>query len=88
MRTTLDIEDALLIRAKSLAARQHISLSKFVEQALVLRTGAEAIPDNRKPCVLPVYVGKGGLQADAFKALGRGELLDLLDNHHEDKVGK
>ena len=77
----MDIDDALLIRAKSLAARQHVSLNRFVEQGLVLRMGAEAIPDNRQPCILPVYAGKGGLQADAFKALAQGELLDLLDKY-------
>ena len=58
MKTTLDLNDALLIRAKTLAAQQHTSLTCLIEEGLQLRLRAQHT--RAKPVRLPVYRGKGG----------------------------
>jgi len=37
MKTTLDLRDDLLVRAKELAAKERTSLTKIIEKGLVLR---------------------------------------------------
>ena len=61
MKTTLDINDALLAEAKSMAARQQTSLTRLIEEGLQLRLRkpprtARAVAPN-----LPVIKGRGGL---------------------------
>lgn len=59
MKTTLDIDDSLLIKAKTLAAEQKTSLTRLIEEGLQLRLRASvAAPPPRR---LPVYRGRGGL---------------------------
>ena len=70
MKTTLDLNDALLASAKSLAARQRSSLTRLIEEGLELRlragTTSNGAKKKRVP-LLPVYAvkgkGKGGLVA-------------------------
>ena len=59
MKTTLDLNDALLVRAKHMAARQRISLTRLIEEGLQLRmqTGQDLVERVR----LPVFPGNGGL---------------------------
>lgn len=59
MKITLDLDDALLARAKMLAARQRTSLTRLVEEGLRLRMRARRA--SAKPARLPVYRGTGGL---------------------------
>jgi hypothetical protein len=63
MKTTLDLDDALLKRVKSLAAREGVSLTLLIEEGLRLRLrkpiSARAPRGNR----MPVYRGKGGVAA-------------------------
>ena len=54
MKTTLDIDDDLLKKAKVLAARERKSLTGLVEEALRLRL-------RRRRLALPVYRGRSGL---------------------------
>jgi hypothetical protein len=62
VKTTLDINDRLLAEAKALAARQHTTLTRLVEEGLRLRLQAQlAAPPARIP--LPVHRGEGGLVA-------------------------
>ena len=62
VKTTLDLNDRLLAEAKALAARQHTTLTRLVEEGLRLRLQAQqASAPARAP--LPVYAGKGGLVA-------------------------
>ncbi|MFC5605775.1 DUF6364 family protein [Variovorax soli] len=59
MKTTLNLNDALLADAKALAAKQHTSLTRLIEEGLQLRLRAQKAPE--KTPVLPVYRGRGGL---------------------------
>ncbi len=61
MRTTLDINDKLLARAKSAAAREKRSLTGFIEEALALRLSGRRSGKSGRAFALPVYRGTGGL---------------------------
>ncbi len=80
MRTTLDIDDGLMIQAKSLAAKEHTSLTRLIEQGLALRLRVPVTPANRDRPTLPVYAGKGGLQATVADTLSNRALLDAADD--------
>jgi hypothetical protein len=76
MKTTLDLNDALLTKAKSLAAQQHTSLTRLIEEGLQLRLRAQKV--RAKPVRLPVYRGKGGL-AQGLSGLNNKAMLDAAD---------
>jgi hypothetical protein len=76
MKTTLDLNDALLAKAKSLAAQQRTSLTRLIEEGLQLRLRAQRAP--AKPIRLPIYRGKGGL-APGLNALSNKAMLDAAD---------
>ncbi|MBK6789815.1 MAG: DUF2191 domain-containing protein [Betaproteobacteria bacterium] len=76
MKTTLDLNDALLTQAKTLAAQQRTSLTRLIEEGLELRLRAQQVP--AKPVRLPVYRGKGGLAA-GLTGLSNKALLDAAD---------
>jgi len=59
MKTTLDLNDALLVEAKALAAQQRITLTRLIEEGLKLRLHTQKTPAKRVH--LPVYRGQGGL---------------------------
>ena len=80
MRTTLDIDDGLLTKAKSLAAKEHTSLTRLIEQGLALRLRAQVTPPSRHRPALPVYAGKRGLQTTVADALTHRALLDAADD--------
>ena len=61
MKTTLNINDTLLIEAKSLAARQQTSLTRLIEEGLRMRLRAKPAKANAAGFRLPVMKGKGGL---------------------------
>lgn len=76
MKTTLNLNDALLTRAKTVAAQQHTSLTRLIEEGLQLRLkGAQHARTAR---ALPVYRGKGGLVAD-LTGLSNRAMLDAAD---------
>ena len=76
MKTTLDLNDALLAQAKSLAAQQRTSLTRLIEEGLQLRLRAQQVP--AKPMRLPVYRGKGGL-VPGLSGLSNKAMLDAAD---------
>jgi hypothetical protein len=76
MKTTLDLNDALLTRAKALAAQQRTSLTRLIEEGLQLRLSAQRT--RSKPVRLPVYRGKGGL-APGLSATSNKAMLDAAD---------
>lgn len=80
MRTTLDIDDQLLMQAKSLAATAHTSLTRLIEEGLSLRLRSEQASTNHnaRPS-LPVYAGRGGLQPGIRDTLSQRALLDAAD---------
>ncbi|MDD4928307.1 MAG: hypothetical protein PHP85_03390 [Gallionella sp.] len=80
MRTTLDIDDGLLIQAKQFAAGKHTSLTRLIEEGLSLRLqAAQAATIGKARCALPVYAGQGGLQSTIKNASSQRALLDAID---------
>lgn len=63
MKTTLDINDALLADAKALAARQRTSLTRLIEEGLQLRLRAPRAAAKSAAPNVPVFKGRGGLVA-------------------------
>lgn len=61
MKTTLDLNDQLLAKAKALAAQQRTSLTRLIEEGLQLRLRAKPAASKRAPTRLPVFQGRGGL---------------------------
>lgn len=76
MKTTLDLNDALLTEAKVLAAEQRTSLTRVIEEGLQLRLHARRAAV--RPVRLPFYRGKGGL-APGLDGLSNQALLDAAD---------
>lgn len=80
MRTTLDIDDGLLLQAKSLAARERTSLTRLIEESLLLRLRMAQAPGSAKPRpTLPVFAGRGGLRPTIRDTLSQRALLDAAD---------
>lgn len=77
MKTTLDLNDALLIRAKALAAQQGTTLTRLIEDGLQLRLRKQKTPARRVR--LPVYRGKGGL-APGLDGLSNKAMLEAADH--------
>jgi Family of unknown function (DUF6364) len=63
MKTTLDINDSLLARAKAVAAQQRISLTQLIEEGLRFRIGSPREADPVAKRKMPVFKGRGGLVA-------------------------
>ena len=63
MKTTLDLSDTLLADAKALAARQHTTLTRVVEEGLRLRLQAQKAAPKSRRIRVPVFRGRGGLVA-------------------------
>jgi hypothetical protein len=61
MKTTLDIDDELLIKAKALSVRERKSLTALIEEGLRLRLRTRGHGGSRSRRPLPVYRGKSGL---------------------------
>ena len=78
MKTTLDINDELLVRAKAVSARERKSLTALIEEGLRLRL-RRAGPGRRTSKTLVVHRGKGGLVA-GVDPLSNRSMLDAADN--------
>lgn len=61
MKTTLDIDDELLVKAKALSARERKSLTSLIEEGLRLRLRIRSHKASRSRPPLPVYRGRSGL---------------------------
>jgi hypothetical protein len=81
VRTTLDLDDGLLMEAKALAARERLSLTLLIEQglALRLRLAATPSPTPAPPISLPVHAGRGGLTAAVADPGRNAALLEAAD---------
>lgn len=80
MRTTLDIDDQVLMQAKSLAASARTTLTQLIEEGLSLRLRAERSPSSSVARInLPVYTGRGGLHSNIRNTLSQRALLDAAD---------
>lgn len=76
MKTTLDLNDTLLAEAKALAAKQLVTLTRLIEEALQLRLRKQK--PASKPVRLPVYKGKGG-PMPGLDGLSNKDMLDAAD---------
>jgi hypothetical protein len=78
MKTTLDLRDDLLARAKELAARERTSLTKIIEESLSLRLRRQRTVGGKLK-KLPVSVRTGGLRKGIDGTSNRS-LFDAADS--------
>ena len=79
MKTTLDINDALLANAKSLAARQRTSLTRLIEEGLQLRLRCTPPAAKAGKPKIPVFKGRGGLVPGLDPSSNKA-MLDAADD--------
>ena len=75
MKTTLDINDELLVKAKALSAKERKSLTALIEEGLQLRLRRKSPRRTQRKVVLPVYRGRGGLR----KGIDPGSNRSMMD---------
>jgi hypothetical protein len=78
MKTTLDLKDDLLVRAKEAAARERTTLTRMVEEGLALRLRRRPASAARNLPPLPVSVRRGGL-SEGIDGSSNRSLLDAAD---------
>ena len=78
MKTTLDIHDDLLTKAKALAAKERITLTKMVEEGLSLRLRKHKAPTLGSLRDLPISTRRGGLR-DGVDGTSNRSLFDAAD---------
>jgi hypothetical protein len=79
MKTTLDIDDELLVKAKEFSARERKSLTALIEEGLRLRLRRSPSRGRSRPVALAIHRGKGGLVA-GVDPLSNRSLLDAADD--------
>ncbi len=79
MRTTLDINDALLARAKAAAAKEKSTLTRLIEEGLAIRLRGGPRRRGRRRFTLPVYRGRGGFVAGVVPTSNRS-LYEAADD--------
>lgn len=80
MKTTLDIQDDLLAKAKAQAAHERRSLTALIEDGLRLRLRKpQRGPAASKAPSLPIHRGKGGLLPGIDPTSNRS-LFDAADD--------
>ena len=85
MQTTLRVDDELYCQAKSRAAAQGISLTKFLEQAIRERLEIPTAPPLRRRVRLPVSSARSGL-ASGFLTLEEAVAAADLDAYRDGTV--
>jgi hypothetical protein len=80
MKTTLDLDAALLARAKARGAHERVSVTRLIEEGLRMRLRGPQRPARRGgPRRLPVYRGRSGL-APGIDPRSNRSLLDAADD--------
>ena len=79
MKTTLDIDDELLVKAKAVSARERTSLTALIEEGLRLRLRRRSAMAPRQSPKIAVYRGTGGL-VTGVDPLSNRALLDAADD--------
>lgn len=74
MKTTLNLDDEILIRAKQLAAERHMTLTSFVENAL-----REALAPAGRPAFHLKLPTMGGDRPPRVDPSDRSALYDLME---------
>ena len=78
MKTTLDLNDALIADAKALAAQQRTTLTRVVEEGLRLRLARPPATKQKTRFKFPVLKGKGGV-SPGIDPCRNSSLLDAAD---------
>ena len=81
MKTTLNIRDDLLAEAKALAAREHSTLTRMVEEGLALRLRTQSAAASRvvkRLPALPTSKRRGGL-LPGVDGLSNRSMFDAAD---------
>jgi hypothetical protein len=78
MKTTLNIQDQLLANAKSAAAMQQTTLTRLIEEGLMMRLAVPAKRASTRKLVLPVMNAKGGLCSGIDPTSNRS-IFDAMD---------
>jgi hypothetical protein len=79
MKTTLDINDALLASAKAHAAKQRTSLTRLIEEGLELRLRSSQVSPKARRRGIPTFKGSGGLVAGVNPICNKA-MLDAADD--------
>jgi len=79
MKTTLDIDDELLVRAKAASARERKSLTTLIEEGLRLRLRRPRSVGRKSAARIPIFTGKGGFVA-GVDPLSNRSILDAADD--------
>lgn len=80
MKTTLDLNDELLAKAKAEAARQRTSLTRLIEEGLQLRLRAPGRSARTAKVQIPVFKGRGGLVAGVNPTSNKAMFTALGDD--------
>jgi hypothetical protein len=79
VKTTLDLDDELLVKAKALSARERKSLTALIEEGLRLRLRGRSARRRKAVTDLVIYRGKGGLLT-GVDPLSNRSLEDAADD--------
>ena len=79
MKTTLDINNELLVKAKTVSARERKSLTALIEEGLRLRLRRRGSHRPAPAPSLAIHHGKGGLIA-GVDPLSNRSMLDAADD--------
>jgi hypothetical protein len=79
VKTTLDLDDELLIKAKAASARERKSLTALIEEGLRLRLRRAGSARRSPTKALAIHRGRGGLVA-GIDPLSNRSLLDAADD--------
>jgi hypothetical protein len=78
MKTTLNLSDALIARAKALAARERITLTRMIEEGLALRLRRHRHRATGVLKDLPVSRRSGGL-INSVDGISNRSMFDAAD---------
>jgi hypothetical protein len=78
VKTTLDLQDELLARAKARAAQERTTLTRMIEEGLVLRLRRERAVKVANLAALPVSRARGGLRP-GIDGSSNQSMLDAAD---------
>lgn len=78
MKTTLNLSDDLVAQAKARATKERITLTKMIEEGLVLRLRRQKGRAPRKFTELPVSKRRGGLRP-GIDGTSNQSLFDAAD---------
>jgi len=78
MKTTLKLSDDLVAQAKAVATKERITLTKMIEEGLVLRLRRRRSRSARKLKDLPISSKRGGLRP-GIDGTSNQSLFDAAD---------